>query len=86
MSRPAVHYRLDGEAEGISRPTACGTPGFNTTDLEAVTCGGCQSSATYRSALAEFNEVVDALSYPKENHPCLTRQTSSPSTSGQAPA
>lgn len=52
---------------------ACGwrIPAENmSTDPHAVTCQRCVTTLKYTSAL-EFAEVTDALSYPKEEHPCL---------------
>lgn len=67
-----VHYRVEGLAAGaISRPTACGKMGFNHPDTDQVTCPKCWCTDAYQQANTRHHEVVDALAYPKEDHPCL---------------
>jgi hypothetical protein len=69
----SAHYRLPKQAKGkaLYQVSACNSAGFTTTDVQAVTCLRCQSTEVYIAALAEFNDVVDALAYPKEQHSCL---------------
>jgi hypothetical protein len=68
-----VHYRITTDHKGgIAEPTACGAFEFNTLDLDAVTCGLCRVTNDYKRAHQRHQEVVDALAYPKEDHPCLT--------------
>lgn len=66
-----VHFRVPGESSARSQPTACTMIGFNTLDTDAVTCGACHLTTAYISAHLAHSEVVAALAYPKENHPCL---------------
>lgn len=70
MSR-LVHFRIDGDSKTISRPTACGGLGFNTPDTDLITCPNCRGSDLYRLSALRHREVVEALAYPKEDHPCL---------------
>lgn len=76
-----VHYRVAGETSTRSQPTACTMIGFNTLDTDAVTCGACQLTEVYRLTHQRHQEVVDALAYPKEEHPCLTPPTRRPNRS-----
>jgi hypothetical protein len=78
MSR-AVHFRIPGTSATASNPTACWQIGFNTYDTDAVTCGACQLTTAYIQAHARHTEVVAALAYPKQEHPCLTQHRSSTS-------
>lgn len=76
MVRP-VHFRVEGVGgstpnTSISQPTACYQPGFNVTDTDLVTCPLCKSVGIYQLTALRHQEVVDALSSPKEDHPCLT--------------
>lgn len=72
MARP-IHYRLEGVGNPtLSQTTACKLIGFNVTDTDAVTCPQCKSTEIYILTARRHQEVVDALSYPKEDHPCLT--------------
>ena len=71
MVRP-VHYRVPGTSATRSNPTACLQIGFNVTDTDAVTCPACHLTTAYIQAHARHCEVVAALAYPKEDHPCLT--------------
>lgn len=71
MARP-VHYRVAGETSTRSQPTACTQIGFNTPDTDAVTCPACTLTTPYTQAAQRHREVVEALSSPKEDHPCLT--------------
>ncbi|QWY82829.1 hypothetical protein PP641_gp089 [Arthrobacter phage SilentRX] len=67
-----VHYRVEGVgAPTLSKPTACGDLGFNVPDTDLVTCPACTSAGIYRLTHQRHREVVEALSYPKEDHPCL---------------
>lgn len=69
----AVHFRIDTDFKGgISQPTACGAFEFNTIDTDHVTCPLCKSTGIYELTALRHREVVDALSSPKEDHPCLT--------------
>lgn len=76
----AVHFRIDtNHTGGIAQPTACGAIEFNTLDTDAVTCPKCRSTELYTLTAHRHREVVDALSSPKEDHPCLTpRSATSP--------
>ena len=76
MVRP-VHFRVEGV--GGSTPnttsyqsTACYQPGFNVLDTDAVTCPLCKDIPLYKLTALRHQEVVDMLSSPKEDHPCLT--------------
>lgn len=71
MARP-VHFRVEGESSTRSQPTACYEIGFNTLDTDLVTCPLCRSVGIYQLTALRHQEVVDALSSPKEEHPCLT--------------
>lgn len=68
----AVHYRVPGDSVTRSQPTACTQIGFNTLDTDAVTCGACHLTAIYVLNHQRHQEVVEALAYPKEDHPCLS--------------
>lgn len=69
-----VHFRVDtGHTGGISQPTACGAIDFNTIDTDAVTCAQCRFADMYLLTALRHHEVVEALAYPKEDHPCLPR-------------
>lgn len=69
----AVHFRVGGVGTPtLSQPTACGELSFNVTDTDLVTCPRCKSTGPYISAATDHREVVGALAYPKEEHPCLT--------------
>jgi hypothetical protein len=46
--------------------------GFNVTDTDLVTCPLCHSTGIYKLTALRHREVVEALSSPKEDHPCLT--------------
>ena len=71
MARP-VHLRITtNHTGGISQPTACGAMAFNTPDTDAVTCPLCRHTMLYIHAAQLHREVVEALAYPKEDHPCL---------------
>jgi hypothetical protein len=52
---------------------ACGQnpPIQHTLVTSKVTCLRCPTTLKYASR-REFEQVVDALAYPKEEHPCLT--------------
>lgn len=66
-----LHYRAPGEDR-----TVCGKPADkvrNTNFTVDVTCRACRGSDSFRTQHAEFMEVVDALSYPKEEHPALSK-------------
>ena len=69
---PAVHFRIEGDSTTISQPTACWDLGFNTTDTDLVRCVRCRCTDLYKLTALRHREVVDALAYPKEDHPCLT--------------
>jgi len=76
MTRP-VHFRVEGGGIGgptlsLSQPTACNRIGFNVPDTDAVTCPSCRATEIYELTARRHLEVVEALSYPKEDHPCLT--------------
>jgi hypothetical protein len=67
---PTLHYREPGEIR-----TACGKPQdkTRTTNFTVdVTCRACRDTYPFQTQHAEFMEVVDALSYPKEEHPALS--------------
>lgn len=72
----AVHFRVEGVGgstpSSISQPTACYQMGFNVTDTDLVTCPLCHSTGIYQLTALRHREVVEALSSPKEDHPCLT--------------
>lgn len=69
MVRP-IHFRTG--VEGPTPTTACLQPGFNVPDTDAVTCPLCKSTGIYKLTALRHREVVEALSSPKEEHPCLT--------------
>ena len=75
MPRP-IHYRVGVETPtpttSISQPTACHQPGFNVPDTDMVTCPLCKRTGIYQLTALRHQEVVEALAYPKEDHPCLT--------------
>lgn len=74
----ALHYF----PAGVGSPTprgVCGTHGTATPDTDLVTCGRCTRLAVYTKAASLHRDVVDALSYPKEEHPCLPPSTTAPS-------
>lgn len=72
MARP-VHFRVEGVGTPtLSQPTACGQLGFNVLDTDLVTCPLCRSIDIYQLTALRHREVVEALAYPKEEHPCLT--------------
>lgn len=73
MTARVAHYRLPkaSKTTNLYQVSACNSAGFTTPDVEAVTCPRCHSTEVYQHALAQFNDVVDALAYPKEEHPCL---------------
>lgn len=72
----AVHFRIDTNHKGgISEPTACGAMAFNTLDTDAVTCPLCKGVGIYQLTALRHREVVEALAYPKEDHPCLIPRT-----------
>jgi hypothetical protein len=77
MVRP-VHFRVEGvgaptpQTTSISQPTACYQPGFNVLDTDAVTCPLCRTIPMFILTALRHQEVVDMLSSPKEDHPCLT--------------
>ena len=81
MARP-IHYQTEQGWKNYPNKTACGDLGFNVTDTETVTCIICLHTPAYEQAAAQFREVVDALAYPKEDHPCLKHQPSSTSPRG----
>jgi hypothetical protein len=86
----AVHFRVLGVGGSTpntttSQPTACYQPGFNTLDTDLVTCGACQLTGIYILTHQRHHEVVEALAYPKEDHPCLSQHQPSP-TSADSPA
>ena len=69
----AVHYRLEGVGTPtLSQPTACTEMGFNVPDTDLVSCRRCQNTELFALAALRHREVVEALAYPKEDHPCLT--------------
>ncbi|ALY10874.1 hypothetical protein WILDE_92 [Arthrobacter phage Wilde] len=76
MTTRAVHFRSTTASTNLMKPSECGERGFTTTDVQAVTCLGCHTTGAYQSARTQFDAVVEALAYPKEEHPCLS--TSSP--------
>lgn len=68
-----VHFRIDhNHTGGISEPTACGAMAFNTLDTDLVTCTQCRFADIYLLTALRHREVVEALSSPKEEHPCLS--------------
>lgn len=76
MVRP-VHFRVVGVGASTPttetyQPTACYQPGYSTLDTDTVTCPLCKDIPLYQLTVLRHLEVVDALSSPKENHPCLT--------------
>jgi len=74
-----VHFRIDTDYKGgISQPTACGAFEFNTLDTDLVTCPQCRFVDIYLLTALRHREVVEALAYPKEDHPCLTNHLSWP--------
>jgi len=75
MPQP-VHYRAGTARLALTQPTACGVPGFSTTDTDTVTCPGCHRTGEYKLAALHHREVVEALAYPKEDHPCLNPPSS----------
>ena len=66
-----VHFRVDGTTTGTYAATACTTEGFNTPDTDLVTCPWCRDVELYTLTARRHREVIEALAYPKENHPCL---------------
>lgn len=68
-----VHWQT---AKGVGRlpnTTACGDlGGFNVPDTDGVTCPICKRIPLFELTHLRHSEVVEALSYPKEDHPCLT--------------
>ncbi|UOK18416.1 hypothetical protein SEA_BRUHMOMENT_100 [Arthrobacter phage BruhMoment] len=72
----AVHFRTEEGWKNYPNKTACLQGGFNVTDTTLVTCFLCQSTSAYQVAAAQFREVVEALAYPKEDHPCLNPHSS----------
>lgn len=78
-----VHFRISTDHKGgIAEPTACSAMEFNTLDTDLVTCPMCRATGIYQLAAKHHREVVEALAYPKEEHPCLT---SRPSTTTPPP-
>jgi hypothetical protein len=67
-----VHWQT---AKGVGRlpnTTACGDlGGFNVIDTDAVTCPICKRVPLFELTALRHREVVEALSSPKEDHPCL---------------
>lgn len=87
MARP-VHFRVVGVGGSTPttetyQPTACYQPGFNVLDTDAVTCPLCKDIPLYQLTALRHREVVEALAYPKEDHPCLAQH---PSTTTPSPA
>lgn len=73
MKATTVHYRTGDFTKSVNLPVACGERGFSTVDTDAVTCQLCRFTTDYQSAAAEYENVVEALAYPKEEHPCLPK-------------
>jgi hypothetical protein len=69
-----VHYRAGDFTKSREFPTACMTRGFSTPDTDLVTCPGCRATVPFAKAEHGYREVVEALRYPKEDHPCLLNQ------------
>lgn len=69
-----IHFRMEGIANPtLSQTTACGNgDGFNVLDTDAVTCPKCRDTELYTLTALRHQQVVEALSSPKEDHPCLT--------------
>lgn len=70
MARP-VHFRTGDFTKSREYPVACVNRGFSTFDTDAVTCPLCRFTTDYQDAALRHHEVVEALAYPKEDHPCL---------------
>lgn len=70
MARP-VHYRTGDFTKAREYPVACDNRGFSTIDTDQVTCPACIRTLIYTDAAHRHREVVEALAYPKEDHPCL---------------
>jgi hypothetical protein len=83
MARP-VHFRVEGDSSTRSQPTACTQIGFNTPDTDLVTCPLCRGVEIYLLTALRHREVVEALSSPKEEHPCLKQHHSSTTGSSSA--
>jgi hypothetical protein len=67
----AVHLRTEDGWGNYPNKTACGQLGFNVPDTDAVTCPACRLTGIYTIHAQRHREVVEALAYPKEDHPCL---------------
>ena len=67
-----IHWRTVEGGRTDPNTTGCGDLGFNVPDTDAVTCPNCKSLPLFQLTALRHREVVDALSSPKENHPCLT--------------
>lgn len=71
-----IHFRVEGVGNPtLSQTTACREIGFNVPDTDAVTCPKCRGTELYTLTALRHQEVVDALSSPKEDHPCLPPQS-----------
>lgn len=72
MAATTVHYRAGQiRLHGRDAPTACGRGGFSHPDTDLTTCPRCWDSDAYQIAHHLHRDVVEALAYPKEDHPCL---------------
>lgn len=73
MAATTVHYRLKEVGHlSLAAATACGRGGFSHPDTDLTTCPRCWDSDAYQIAHHLHRDVVEALAYPKEDHPCLT--------------
>jgi hypothetical protein len=68
----AVHYRAAGKTAAREMPTACAGGIYSTTDTDVVTCPACRRTELFTLSALRHCEVVEALAYPKEDHPCLS--------------
>lgn len=76
-----VHWRTAKGYGKEQNTTGCGQLGFNVEDTDAVTCPICQRLPLFELTHQRHSEVVEALAYPKEDHPCLkNHRSSAPST------
>lgn len=79
-----VHWQTAVGRGSTPNSTACGELGFNVTDTDAVTCFKCKSTPLFILAALRHREVVEALAFPKEDHPCLSNHHP-PSTTALPP-